>query len=327
MHSSPMTSSPMAPRTRVFAALIKLALHEPEDGSEMLELRERRQRLLETSAGRAVFGATSPDVEVRNLLVTTEAGRQRMLVHLPRHRSTDPLPMVVNYHGGGWCLGSPEQSRWLASRVAAEVGAVVVSPTYRLAPEHEYPAAVDDAWASLRWIHAHAEELGGDADRLAVMGDSAGGNQAAVMTLQARDAGGPPLRAQVLIYPAVEMYERWPSEDEYDQAPVLTSELMHRFAHLYLGPSYGTEDWRVSPIRATDHSGLPPALILTAGHDPIRDHGPKYTEVLHAAGVEATLINYPQAIHGFASLPGVVPAAADLRDDVIEFLREQLLTD
>jgi acetyl esterase len=230
----------------------------------------------------------------------------------------------VNFHGGGWCLGTPEQSAWLASHVAELTGSLVVSPTYRLAPEHPYPAAVEDAWAVLQWVAAHADELGGDPTRIAVMGDSAGGNLAAVTALMARDAGGPDLRAQVLVYPAVEMYERYPSEEANADAPVLTSKQMHTFGHLYLGEAYGVEDWQASPIRAASHAGLPPALVLTAFHDPLRDHGSRYADALRAAGSLAELRDYGQGIHGFVSLPGAVPVAREALEDVTRFLRTHL---
>jgi acetyl esterase len=156
------------------------------------------------------------------------------------------------------------------------------------------------------------------------MGDSAGGNLAAVTALMARDAGGPALRAQVLVYPAVEMYERYPSEEANAHAPVLTSEQMHTFGHLYMGEAYGAEDWQASPIRAESHAGLPPALILTAFHDPLRDHGTKYAEVLRAAGSTAEVHDYGPGIHGFVSLPGVVPVARRAVADVVAFLKQHL---
>ncbi|ORM33203.1 carboxylesterase [Williamsia sp. 1135] len=289
----------------------------------MIALRAKREKLLATGVGRFVFGADSEDVEVSD--VVAEIGGRPCRLRVQRPVAADGvLPVVVNYHGGGWCLGSPEQSRWMATRVAAQATAIVVSPVYRLAPEHPFPAAVDDAWGALQWVARHAADIGGDPDRMAVMGDSAGGNLASVVALAARDAGGPGLRGQVLVYPAVEMYERWPSEDANADAPVLTSSVMHTFTELYLAGAYGTEDWRASPIRAASHQDLPPALILTAGHDPLRDHGQKYREVLRAAGVRAELIDYPDTVHGFAALPGVAPPARAALRDITAFLREVL---
>lgn len=316
---------PLAPRTRLFAAVLKHLAPEPADATEMVALRGRRDRLRETFVGRQVFGRIAPGVTTSQRTVELNGSTQRLLVHRPTAAgASDARPIVVNFHGGGWCLGTPEQSAWLASHVAAGTGAVVVSPSYRLAPEHPYPAAVDDAWAALRWIIEHAAELGGDPGRLAVMGDSAGGNLAAVTALLARDAGGPPIRAQVLIYPAVEMYDHYPSEAEHAHAPVLTSRQMQSFGRLYLGEQYGVEDWQASPLRADSHAGLPPALILIAGHDPLRDHGVRYAAALREAGVELDLRDYGPGIHGFLSLPGVVPVAKEALADTVAFLRDRL---
>lgn len=318
-NADPVTTR-LALRTRAFAAALKLISSEPATAEKMVELRHARERLRRTPVGQFVFGWPASGVTATDVEIETGS---RLHIHRPA-AAEGPLPIVINFHGGGWCVGTPEQSAWLASRVAEQVGCLVVSPTYRLAPENPYPAAVEDAWAVVEWVSKHADELGGDAGRVAVMGDSAGGNLAAVTSLMARDAGGPELRAQVLIYPAVEMYERYPSEDANAEAPVLTSEGMHRFAHLYMGESYGVEDWQASPIRATSHADLPPALILTARHDPLRDHGSKYAAVLRAAGSIAELRDYGPGIHGFVSLPGVVPVAREALSDVVAFLRERL---
>jgi acetyl esterase len=322
MRQAVTVTTRLAPRTRAFGVILRLISKDATSPDEMAALRAGRERLRRTAIGQLVFGRPSGAVTTSDIDIDI-AGGARLHVHRPPGAS-GPLPVVVNYHGGGWCLGTPEQSAWLASHVAERVGCVVVSPTYRLAPEHPYPAAVEDAWAALRWVAEHAAELGGDPDRIAVMGDSAGGNLAAVTALTARDENGPALRAQVLVYPAVEMYERYPSEDENAEAPVLTSKGMHTFAHLYLGDKYGVEDWQASPLRAVAHDGLPPALILTAFHDPLRDHGSKYAEALRAAGSEAVLHDYGPAIHGFVSLPGVVPVARVALDDVVAFLRTHL---
>ena len=201
-----------------------------------------------------------------------------------------------------------------------------MSVAYRLAPEHPYPAAVNDCWAATLWVHEHAAELGGDPGRIAVMGDSAGGNVAAVTALRARDVGSPILRAQILIYPGTEMYDKWPSELRNAEAPVLTSRNMHAYARIYLGDDYGTEDFRASPIRAESHLGVAPALIQTAEFDPLLDNGARYADTLRADGVDVAYTEYAGAIHGFLSLPGVVPAASKALDEVVKTLKTALRT-
>lgn len=314
-----MTSAGLALRTRLFGMVMRRLAPEPDTAAQMIALRSSRERLRRTVAGRLVCGAEA-DVATRDVRVDDDV---RLRIHRP-HGAAGPLPVVVNFHGGGWCLGTPEQSGWLTSHVAARSRATVISPSYRLAPEHPYPAAIEDTWRALTWVIEHAEELGADPTRLAVMGDSAGGNLAAVTALTARDAGAPALRAQVLIYPAVEMYERYPSEAEYERGIMLTSKQMRIFGRLYLGESYGIEDWQASPLRAASHASLPPALILTANKDPLRDHGTRYAEALRAAGTEVDLRDYGPGIHGFMSLPGVVPVARQALDDIVAFLRERL---
>ncbi len=309
----------MAFRTKVFARLLKASETEIEEVEDLPAHRAKRAKLQKSVVGGWIFGTTDDGVRTEEIQV---AGC-RTLVHRPR-AGVAPLPCVINFHGGGWVQGNPEQSQWLASRVAVRNRCVVVSPAYRLAPEHPFPAGVDDARAVVQWVVEHARELGIDPQRIAVMGDSAGGNLAAVTCLDARDAGGPGLRAQVLIYPGVEMYDRWPSEDEHAEAPVLSSANMRAFTRLYLGEAFGTEDHRASPVRAASHVGLPPAFILTAEMDPLKDNGTHYRDALEAAGVPVRFAEYDGALHGFLSLPGAVPVAQQALDDIVDFLQTAL---
>jgi len=314
-----MTSS-MALRTRVFGALLKRSATPVEEAKDFPKLRAERLKLQGTKIGGLIFGRPDPEATVEEI---TMAGGARALVYRPKD-AVGPLPCVLNFHGGGWVQGNPEQSGWLASRVAVRNRAVVISPSYRLAPENPFPAGIDDARDALTWVVEHADELDITPERIAVMGDSAGGNLAAVVALLARDAGGPPLRAQVLIYPGVEMYDRWPSEDRNAEAPVLTSANMRAFVRLYLGEQYGTEDFRASPVRAASHADLPKAFILTAEADPLLDNGTHYRDALAEAGVPVRYVEYDGAIHGFMSLPGAVPVARRGLDDIVDFLREVL---
>ena len=310
----------MALRTRAFASLLGLAEKGIEDVVDLPAHRAKRVKLQRSLPGRFVFGRPDPGAVVEE--ITVGAG-SRALVHRPVE-ATAPSPGVINLHGGGWVQGNPEQSQWLTSRVAVRNQAVVISPTYALAPEHPFPAGVEDCWATLEWVVAHADELGIDPERIAVMGDSGGGNLAAVLALLARDVGGPAIRAQVLIYPCSEMYDRFPSEDRHAEAPVLTSRNMRAFARLYMGERYGDEDFRASPIRAASHADLPPAFILTAELDPLLDNGSRYRDSLEAAGVPVRYAEYEGAIHGFMSLPGVVPVARRALDDIVDFLGRTL---
>jgi acetyl esterase len=310
----------MALRTRVFAALLRLSEKGIEEVVDLPAHRAKRFKLQRTLAGQLVFGRPDQEAVVEEITV---GNGSRALCHRPTD-AVAALPCVVNFHGGGWVQGNPEQSGWLASRVATRNHAVVISPSYRLAPEAPFPAGVEDCWEALRWIVRNADELGIDARRIAVMGDSAGGNLAAVMALMARDSGGPEIRSQVLIYPGTEMYDRWPSEDRHAEAPVLTSKNMRAFARLYMGEQYGDQDFRASPIRAASHAGLPEAFILTAELDPLLDNGARYRDALLAADVPVRYAEYAGAIHGFMSLPGVVPVAKRALDDIVEFLARTL---
>lgn len=229
------------------------------------------------------------------------------------------LPVVVNFHGGGWVSGNAYQSEWWCSGIAAQAGVVVVSVDYRLAPDFPFPTAVHDCYAATEWVVANAAELGIDAGRLAVMGDSAGGNLAAEVCLQARDQQGPPIRLQVLIYPAVDFVEEYPSEIENANAPVLTKADMIRHRRLYLG-GVDPADPLASPLRAASHTDLPAALIQTARHDPLRDQGAAYAKVLEAAGVPVQLTEYRRSVHGYISVPGLVPEAGKARAEVVAAL-------
>ena len=211
-------------------------------------------------------------------------------------------PVVVYLHGGGWTIGDLQTHDEPCRALAAGTGAVVVSVDYRLAPEHPFPAAVDDAYAAACFVAGNAEDLGVDADRLVVAGDSAGGNLAAVVSLLARDRSGPTIALQVLIYPAVDFdfdSGRWPSLEENATGYFLHLETMRWFADCYGGTGLLAGDPSAAPIRATDHSGLPPVHVSVAGFDPLRDEGLGYAEALAGAGVPVTLCRHDAQVHGY----------------------------
>lgn len=249
-------------------------------------------------------------------------------IYWPPIDAHDNLPVVVFYHGGGWSIGDLDTHDHVARAHAVAAEAIVVSVDYRLAPEHPFPQGVEDAWAALQWVGEHAVELGGDPARVAVAGDSAGGNLAAVMALRARDAGGPPLVFQLLWYPSVVGDQSAPSFTENADAPILSPDVIAAFLTWYL-PDVDMSDpttlpTDLAPGNAESLAGLPPAYIGTAEHDPLRDDGGKYAELLAAAGVSVVLSNEPTMAHGFISLALAVPAAAEATDRGLAALKAAL---
>ncbi|MFA6297732.1 MAG: alpha/beta hydrolase [Nocardioides sp.] len=228
-----------------------------------------------------------------------------------------PRPVVLNFHGGGFALGNARQGDWICTTVAADLDAVVVSVDYRLAPSHRFPAAVEDCYDALVWSVAHADELGGDPDRVGVMGDSAGGNLAAVVAIMAREEGGPTVRHQALIYPATDLSDALRETESYKsntRGIVLSNADMEVFHGHYVTDDVDSTDWRLSPLHAPDLSGLPPAVVVVAGLDPLHDVGVQYAEALVAAGGHARVEDFHVMPHGFLSFPyfsnGAKPAMA-----------------
>jgi len=250
-------------------------------------------------------GATQPAprdlAEVRNLTATGPHGDIALRLYRPA-AAARPAPTLVYYHGGGWTMGNLDSHDVLCRQLADESGFVVVAVDYRMGPEHRFPAAVDDVLAATRWLQAQADTLGLDGTRFAVGGDSAGGNLAAVVALAWRDAGeAVPLKFQLLIYPATDMRMGAPSHSHNGQGYLLTADTIRYFRNHYLDPEqYG--DWRASPLLHADLSGLPPALVITAGFDPLRDEGRQYADALSAAGSPAQYICFERQIHGFITM-------------------------
>jgi acetyl esterase/lipase len=220
-----------------------------------------------------------------------------------------PQPALVYFHGGGWVIGDLESHDQVCRALANAIPAIVVAVDYRLAPEHKFPAAVEDAIAATRWIADNGERHGIDAGRLAVAGDSAGGNLAVVVALDARDHGGPRLVHQVLIYPGTDMRMGWPSLERHAQQLPLTRAGMQWFVGHYLCNDADKLDWRASPLMAASLASLPPALIITAGVDPLCDEGEAYAEALRKAKVAVELARFEGQIHGFLNMGRIIADA------------------
>jgi len=221
-------------------------------------------------------------------------------IYAPEGRK--PLPVLVYFHGGGWVIGDIETHDGTCRMIANGAGAVVVSVDYRLAPEHKFPAAAEDSYAATKWVAANAASIGGDPARVAVGGDSAGGNLSAVVALMARDRGGPRLVHQLLIYPVTDASFDQPSYRENADGYFLTRDSMLWFWNHYKASDADRTNLYACPLQAKDLRGLPPALVITAEFDPLRDEGEAYAARLKEAGVAVKLSRYDGMIHGFFSM-------------------------
>ena len=220
-----------------------------------------------------------------------------------------PSPVLVYFHGGGWVIGDLDTHDTLCRELANRAGAVVVAVDYRLAPEHRFPKAYDDAFAATQWVQRHADALRIDPHRLAVGGDSAGGNLAAAVCLGARDAGAPAIAFQLLIYPATDMRRQQPSHTSNAKGYLLTDTLITYFHDHYIDDGRHDLDWRASPLLHVDLAGLPPALVVTAGYDPLRDEGLDYARALSDAGNAVSYVCFERQIHGFITMGKVLDEA------------------
>jgi acetyl esterase len=285
---------------------------------------------------RWIFGVKPPGVTARDQKIPGPDGNEiPVRIYTPASPAASPAgsrPLVVYFHGGGFVFGTLRMGDWLCGSVAREIGAVVVSVDYRLAPTHHFPAAVEDCYAALTWAATHASDLGAGT-RLGVMGESAGANLSAVMCLLARDRGGPLISHQALLYPVTDMTDagsETPSAKANANGPILTAEDMTAFRKLYFGPDadFGPDgdlaDPKASPLLAKDHAGLPPALVIVAEHDPLADNGASYAAALRAAGVPVRLTEYEGMPHGFMNFPGLCRGAPRARSELLAEQRRAL---
>jgi len=289
-------------------AVLELVAKANRPAYHTLSPKDARQLFLDT---RPASTPTPPAIgSVRDLVAEGPHGPIPLRVYRPAGVSdATRLPVYVYFHGGGWVIGDLSTHDVLCRQLTAASGMSVISVDYRLAPEHKFPAAADDAWAATKWIAARASELGVDATKMAVGGDSAGGNLAAVVALMARDAGGPALRLQVLLYPVTDVMRETRTYADFAEGYMLTRDSMRWFIAHYLRSKEDASDWRVSPLRAPSLAGLPPALIVTAGFDPLRDEGEMFAGRLRDAGVMVDYVCYGGMVHGFAGMGKLIDTA------------------
>ena len=281
---------------------------EADGVPDISEMSVTQARMFLETAFAGMVPNPEPMAEVQDFTVPGPAGRLPVRLYKPEGSGSTP-PLVAFFHGGGWVIGSIESHDATCRALASASGCAVASVEYRLAPESAFPAAPEDCYAATRWLAENASELGVDGERLAVAGDSAGGNLAAVVSLMARDRGGPRISYQVLIYPAVDVGGDYPSWEENAEGYFLTTRAMRWFYEHYIQDESHAKDPLASPLLAEDHSRLPPAIVITAGYDPLRDEGEAYAEKLEEAGVEVKVSRNAGMIHGFASMIGALDDA------------------
>ncbi len=256
-----------------------------------------------------------PVAKVEDRMIPGPAGEIRLRLYWPN--AAGPVPVIVYYHGGGHVIGSLDTHDFIARNLCAGAEALLASVDYRMGPEHKFPAAVDDCFAALQWVHANAGSLGADPGRMGVHGDSAGANLAAVVALMARDAGAPRLKLQSLVYPVGDYTLSGASYRKYAQGcGMLTPDAMAWFARHYLRSPADAEDWRASPLKAPSHAGVAPAIVVAAECDVLHDDGESYAEALRRASVPVEYREYPGMIHGFLGMVPVVDDAMNAQRQV-----------
>lgn len=305
---------PLDPQVREF--LDELAALDPPPLTDLTPEEARANTLAET----VLMGPAEPVAKKEDRQIPGPHGPIPIRIYTPEGEG--PFGVFVYYHGGGWVVGDIPSHEGVCCALANGAGCVVVSVDYRLAPEYKYPAAADDCYAATKWVAENAESFGGDSSRIAVGGDSAGGNLAAVVTLMARDRGGPAICFQVLVYPVTDFNFNRPSYVENAEGYFLTREGMQWFWNHYLGDERDGAEPYASPLREKDLSSLPPALVLTAEYDPLRDEGEEYAARLRTAGVPTRLTRYDGMIHAFFRRTDQFARAEEAQAEVAEALRK-----
>ncbi|MGF1426888.1 alpha/beta hydrolase [Kitasatospora sp. LaBMicrA B282] len=290
---------PLHPQVQALRARRAAAAAPP-----LYELTVDQARAADLAAVLAEAGEPEPVARVTESAVPGPGGPLPLRIY--RAAGSGPQPVLLYLFGGGWTLGGLDTGDAICRALTNAAGCTTVSVGYRLAPEHPFPAALEDCWSTARWLAEHAAELGGDPHRLAIGGDSAGGNLAAATTLLARERSGPAFRHQLLVYPNTDQFADTPSRRENTDPLLFNHRSVDWYRSHYLAdPAHG-HDPLASPLRAADLSGLPPATVITAEYDPLRDEGEQYAERLRAAGVPVEATRYAGMVHGFFAMAGVL---------------------
>jgi len=284
---------------------------------------EKARRLYQVNA--ATLAGKPPTIrKTADKTISGEDGDLPLRIYWPDKCQESGLPVLVYFHGGGWCLGNIDSYDHICRWLTANSGCVVVSVNYRMGPEHKFPAAVEDAILATQWVADNAADIGADAQRIGVGGDSAGANLAAVVALTMRDKQSVSIKAQLLIYPATDMRMSAESHQTHGEGYRLTRSMMIWSVVNYLRDGSDVFDFRASPLLASDHANLPPAMVLTAGFDPLRDEGEAYANKLRDSGVPVEYVCYADMIHGFIGMTDVVDTATEALLEASGFLQKVL---
>jgi acetyl esterase len=303
------------------AAVYKAFQEAKRPPYESVSPTEAREMYLQA---RFVSNPEPPELEsVRDIAIPGPAGPLPARLYTPKtlRRADGMAPALVFFHGGGWVIGNLDSHDVVCRTLAVEGELLVIAVDYRLSPEAKFPAAVEDSIAATRWVSDNAMTLGIDATRLVVGGDSAGGNLSAVVAIHTRDHGGPKLAGQVLIYPGTDFRMTHPSHREPETSILLTHSVIRWFRDHYLNGPEDINDWRASPALVENLAGLPPAYVLTAGGDPLRDEGEEFAQRLKDAGVPVTFRSFPGQFHGFITMGKLLPQAKVAAKEIGAWLR------
>jgi acetyl esterase len=316
-HRISLGSRTMDPKAQIVGEFVK-SIRVPGVYPPLPELRQQLRTMV------ALMDEPAPPLaRVEDIRIPGPAGEIPARVYADSVGGA-PLPVVAYFHGGGWVQGDLETHHGLCARLAKHAGVLVVAIDYRLAPEHKFPAAVDDCLAAYRWLRAHGRDLDADTARVAVAGDSAGGNLSAVVAQLAASSGTPVPTCQVLIYPAVDFSLETDSHRELAEGHVIPRDRILWYSGQYLRSEADKTDLRAAPLRAQTLAGQPPALIVTAGFDPLRDEGKAYGDRLRKEGIDVVYREYPGEIHAFVSLTKAIPQGMAATLEIAEYLRTRL---